>query len=284
MILVTGGEGLVGSNIPGDDLVITDILGGTAEHLDVTDAEQTEAVIRKHKPKAVVHCAAWIDPDQCEKDPGNCFMVNVVGTVNVARVCQTLGVKLVYVSTQLVFDGKKHTPYKEGDPAEPLQQYGLTHFCAEQYAKALNNHIILRTSLCHGYCSNGRRYGFVYWVLDSLKAGKTISVVDTLWTTPTDIKDFGQCIRTLIERDATGTYHYAGDKYLSRYAYAMLAAKYAGLDTSLIKKIDMADLMTKWVARRPVYAGLDCEKIKSDHGVMATDPLAWLRSKTKHPN
>ena len=62
MILVTGGEGLVGSNIPGDDLVVTDIVEGCPVHLDVTDAQETRRVILEHKPDVVVHCAAWIDP------------------------------------------------------------------------------------------------------------------------------------------------------------------------------------------------------------------------------
>ncbi|MHC4941512.1 MAG: SDR family oxidoreductase [Planctomycetota bacterium] len=278
MILVTGGEGLVGSNIPGDDLIITDIVEGSQVHLDVTDAEETEKVISHYKPEVVVHCASWIDPDQCEKDPLSCYNVNVVGTMNVARVCRDLGAKLVYISTQLVFDGKKPIPYREDDPAEPLQQYGLSHFCAEQYARALDNHIILRTSLCHGHCRNGRRYGFVYWVIDSLKAGKEITVVDTLWTTPTDITDFGRCIRTLIEKDARGTYHHAGDKFLSRYEYAVLAAERAGLDSSKIKKIDLSVLMNKWVATRPIYAGLSCDKIKAKYGIEPSDAFAWLKS------
>jgi dTDP-4-dehydrorhamnose reductase len=276
MILVTGGEGLVGSNIPGDDLIITDIVEGSEVHLDVTDAEETERILNQYKPEVVVHCASWIDPDQCEKDPLSCYDVNVVGTMNVSRICRELGAKFVYISTQLVFDGKKPIPYREDDQAEPLQQYGLSHFCAEQYARALDNHIILRTSLCHGHCRNGRRYGFVYWVIDSLKAGKEISVVDTLWTTPTDIIDFGQCIRTLIEKDARGTYHYAGDKFLSRYEYAVLAAERAGLDSSKIKKIELSELMTKWVATRPIYAGLSCDKIKAKYGIEPSDAFAWL--------
>lgn len=283
MILVTGGEGLVGSNIPGDDLIITDIVNGAPVHLDVTDAEETEKVIREHGPEAVVHCAAWIDPDQCELDPLNCYQVNVVGTMNVARACKAVGAKFVYVSTQLVFDGRKPIPYREDDPAEPLQQYGLTHFVAEQYAKAYENHLILRTSLCHGSCRNGRRYGFVYWVIDSLKEGKEITVVDTLWTTPTDMTDFGRCVRALIERDARGTYHHAGDKFLSRYEYAVMAAEYAGLDAGLVKKIDMSELMTKWVATRPIYAGLSCDKIKAQYGIEPSDAFAWLKSSVSSP-
>jgi dTDP-4-dehydrorhamnose reductase len=278
MILITGGEGLVGSNIPGDDLVVTDIVEGGGEYLDVTDVEATEAIISRHKPEAVVHCASWIEPDQCEKDPLGCYNVNVVGTMNVARACRKVGAKFVYISTQLVFGGQKLTPYEEDDAAAPLQQYGLTHFCAEQYARALDNHLILRTSLCHGECRNGRRYGFVYWVLDSLRAGKEIGVVDTLWTTPTDIVDFGNCIRTLIDRDATGTYHHAGDRYLSRYAYAELAATTAGLDASLIKRIDMSVLMKNWVAERPIYAGLNSSRIEQEHGIPPSDALAWLET------
>jgi len=87
MILVTGGCGLIASNLPGDDLIFTDLLPGGDEIMDVTDPAQTEAVILRYQPSAVVHCAAWIDPDQCERDPAGCFRVNVVGTMNVLAAC-----------------------------------------------------------------------------------------------------------------------------------------------------------------------------------------------------
>ncbi len=278
MILITGGEGLVGSNIPGDDLLSTDIVEGCHEHMDVTDPAETSGIIGRHKPHTVIHCAAWIDPDQCEKDPVNCNKINVAGTMNVLGACRAVGAKLVYISTQLVFDGCKKTPYIEDDRAEALQQYGLTHFCAEQYVKSYDNHLILRTSLCHGSCKNGRRYGFVYWVLDSLKEGKEINVVDTLWTTPTDITDFGNCIRKLVDRDACGTYHHAGGAFLSRYEYAVKAARAAGLNSGLVNRIDIKELMKKWVARRPVYAGLNSGKIMKDHGIPPSDAFGWIRS------
>jgi len=277
MILVTGGEGLVGSNIPGDDLVFTDIIDNCDVHLDITNAEETEDVIKKYNPDTVVHCAAWIDPDQCEKDPLSCYNVNVVGTKNVINACQAVDAKMVYISTQLIFDGEKEIPYLEDDPALGLQLYGLTHYVAEQHVRFHENHLILRTSLCHGHCRNGRRYGFIYWVVDSLKAGKEITIVDTLWTTPTDIKDFGNCVRTLIDRDATGTYHHAGAEFLSRYSFAVRAAESAGLDNSLIKKINMDQLMTKWIAKRPIYAGLNSEKVKKEYGIEPSDPFLWLR-------
>ena len=280
MILITGGEGLVGSNIPGDDLISTDIVKGAEVNLDVTDGQEAARVIAHYKPKAVVHCASWIDPDECERDPLGAYRVNVVGTLNVLAACRAAKAKMVYISTQLVFDGEKESPYIESDPAGGLQQYGLTHFVAEQYVKDYENHLILRTSLCHGHCRNGRRYGFVYWVVDSVKAGKEISIVDTLWTTPTDIVDFGNAIRTLIDRDAVGTYHHAGAHYLSRYAYAVEAARRAGLDASLIRKIDMDQLMTRWIARRPIYAGLDSSKVLAEHGVYPSDPFAWLEDKS----
>ena len=280
MILVTGGEGLVGSNIPGDDLVVTDIVEGCPVHLDVTDAQETRRVILEHKPDVVVHCAAWIDPDACERDPVGAFRVNVVGTMNVVAACREAKAKLVYVSTQLVFDGEKHTPYRENDAAGPLQQYGITHFCAEQYARSLENHLVLRTSLCHGRCRNGRRYGFVYWVIDSLKAGKEIGVVDTLWTTPTDIRDFGHALRVLVDRDVRGTYHYAGREFLSRYDYAVRAAKRVGLDASRVKPIALDELMTRWIARRPLYAGLDSGKAAADYGLVPSDPFAHIEEDT----
>lgn len=272
-VLVTGGCGLIGSSIPGDDLILTDILPGAPVHLDVTDAEETRAVIALHKPCAVVHCAAWIEPDQCERDPLGGFKVNVMGTQNVLAACKAAGAKMVYLSTQLVFDGAKQAPYAEEDACAPLQQYGLTHFCAEQYARGYDNHLIIRTSLCHGCCRNGRVYGFVYWVLDSLRAGKTIDVVDSFWTTPTVASEVGAALRTLIERNAVGTYHCAGNRYLNRYEYAVAAAQKAGLDASRIRKIGVADLMKKWVARRPLHAGLDSGKLRRDCGIAMGDPL-----------
>jgi dTDP-4-dehydrorhamnose reductase len=274
MILVTGGRGLIGSNIPGDDLILTDIVSSCQETLDVTDPEQTREVINRYKPSIVVHCAAWIDPDVCERDPVGCYRVNVVGTMNVLAACQREGARLVYLSTQLVFDGTKLTPYTEGDPVGPLQQYGLSHYCAEQYVRGYENHLILRTSLCHGAKQNGERYGFIYWVLDSLRAGKTIEVVDAFWTTPVDVRDVGMCLRTLLDADATGTYHYGGQQYLSRYQYAIQVAQRAGFDSSLIRPIGVETLMQKWLARRPLFAGLDSSRIQQEFGIQPSDALA----------
>jgi len=274
MILVTGGCGLIASNIPGDDLFLTDILPNCAEKLDVTDAAQTDEVIRRHRPSAVIHCAAWIDPDRCEKDPVGCFRVNVVGTMNVLAACRAVGARMVYLSTQLVFDGRKRTPYVEEDPVGPLQQYGQSHYSSEQYIRGYEKHLIVRTSLCHGQKRSGERYGFIYWVLDSVRAGKEIDVVDGFWTTPVDVRDLGNCLRVLLDRKATGTYHYGGAQYLSRYDYAVQAAERAELDASLIRPMSVDALMEKWVARRPLFAGLDSARVEREFGVAPSDALA----------
>lgn len=273
MILITGGCGLIAGNIPGDDLILTDIVPGCQEMLDVTDPEQSQEVICRHKPSAVVHCAAWIDPDTCERDPLRCYQVNVVGTMNVLAACQRVDARLVYLSTQLVFDGTKRTPYTEDDPVGPLQQYGMSHYCAEQYVRGYENHLIVRTSLCHGAKQNGERYGFIYWVLDSLRAGKTIEVVDAFWTTPVDVRDVGTCLRILLDANATGTYHYGGQQFLSRYQYAMQVAQRAGLDAALIRPIGVEMLMQKWLARRPLFAGLDSSRIQQEFGIQPSDAL-----------
>lgn len=274
MILVTGGCGLIASNIPGDDLLLTDITPGCDEELDVTDAARVDAAIRHHRPTAVVHCAAWIDPDQCETDPVGCFRVNVVGTMNVVAACRAVDARVVYLSTQLVFDGEKRTPYVEDDPVGPLQQYGQSHYCAEQYVRGYENHLIIRTSLCHGRTRGGKRYGFIYWVLDSLRAGKPIDVVDAFWTTPVDVRDVGECLRVLLDRGATGTYHYGGRQFASRYGYAVEAAERAGMDAALIRPIGVETLMQKWIARRPLYAGLDSGKVGREFGVQPSDATA----------
>ena len=277
MILVTGGCGLVASNIPGDDLFLTDIREDCAERLDVTDAEQVAEVIHRHRPSTVVHCGAWSDVDRCEKEAVGCFRVNVVGSINVLAACRAIGARIVYVSTQLVFDGGKRTPYVEEDAPGPLQQYGLSHYCAEQYIRGYENHLIVRTSLCHGRKRGGERSGFVYWVLDSLRAGKAIDVVDGFWTTPVDVRDLGNCLRVLLDREASGTYHYGGAEYLSRYDYAVRAAEIAGLDVSLIRRIGVEELMRKWAARRPLFAGLDSSRVGREFGVAPSDALAAAR-------
>gem|GEM_PF-7035243 len=177
-------------------------------------------------------------------------------------------------SDLLVFDGEKRTPYVEADPVGPLQQYGQSHYCAEQYVRGYDNHLILRTSLCHGCRRNGEKYGFIYWVLDELRAGKTIEVVDAFWTTPVDVRDVGHCLRVLLDKGATGTYHYGGEQFLSRYDYAVQAAGKAGLDPALIHPIGVESLMHKWVARRPLFAGLDSGRIAREFGVPPSDALA----------
>src|SRR3989338_9149681 len=114
-VLTTGANGMVGSYVD---------FGIKLDHraLDVTDLDETLAVIKKHNPKVIIHLASETDTDRCEKDPQLAYMVNAIGTYNVALAAKAVGAKMIYISTSAVFDGLDG-PYTENDACNPQSYY-----------------------------------------------------------------------------------------------------------------------------------------------------------------
>lgn len=264
-ILVVGGSGLLGVKVHklleenNHDVYVTyhqnPIEKENCFQLDITKKDDVLNIFKKINLEVVILAAAYTDVDGCEKNKEKAFEVNVKGTINVANTVEKMGIKLVYVSTDYVFDGKKGL-YKEEDPVNPINYYGQTKLEGEESVKNIcNNYIIARTSVIYG--SNKRN--FVTWVIEKLKNKEPIRIVTDQFVSPTLNIDLAEQILGLINKDVRGIFHTAGGQRISRYEFCRIIADVFGLDKNLINPIKMEDM--SWIAKRPVDSSLDVSKI-----------------------
>ncbi len=267
MILVTG-SGLLGSDVirvlrTGHEVVGT--YNTTPREgmirLDITDREDTIRSIGRLKPEYIVHTAALTNVDYCEDHEEEAMAVNGEGTKNVVDAARLAGSRVVYVSTDYVFDGSKGM-YREDDEAHPISVYARSKLMGELHVQEMEDFIIARTSVVYG----SARQNFVSWVRDSLKKGQRIKVVTDQFNSPTLSYDCAEAIAALIGRGASGIFHTAGGERISRYGFARKIARFYGLDEGLIEPVPTSALGQR--ARRPMDSSLDVRKISSYHRML----------------
>jgi dTDP-4-dehydrorhamnose reductase len=210
--LITGSGGMLGHelcdvlskaghSIIGIDINETDTLHPipyTFYSADINDPGALNAVFEKETPEIVIHAAAWTDVDGCESDPKKAYRINVDGTRNVAEAAVKIGAKLIFISTDFVFDGKKNTPYTENDECAPLSVYAKTKREGEkEVEKVLKDYLIVRTSWLFG--RGGRN--FVDTIISESGKRKVLKVVDDQTGSPTYTKDLAMGIKGFIEKD-----------------------------------------------------------------------------------
>ncbi len=248
-IVVTGANGQLGKEIAkqasGHELILTDY-----DTLDITNCFAIAAFMKAIKPEAVIHCAAYTNVDGAESDYDGAFRVNVVGAQNVAAGCLEAGARLVYVSTDYVFDGQKQQSYREFDPVNPQSVYGITKWQGEEMVRQiLGRHYILRTAWLYGEGNN-----FVRTMLSLAEKNTTLRVVNDQIGTPTSTVDLAKTIFTLLAADAYGTYHATCQGQCSWYEFACEIFRQTG------KQVEVLPVTTEEFprpAKRPARSVLD---------------------------
>jgi len=282
-VLITGASGLLGRKLvkalsEGYEVIPTDKTHPAypdSVRMDIVDGSEVARVLSGARPELVVHAAAETDVDKCEINRELAWSVNAEGTRNIAAACAKIGVKLVYVSTDYVFDGEKEL-YREQDEANPVNYYGVTKLEGERFVRELcEDFIIARTSVLYGW--HPRKLNFATWIIDSLKSGQRISVVEDHYNSPTLADNLAEVILRIVRIDATGLYHIAGSERISRYGFAMQTAEVFGLDRSLITPVKMQDFNV-WVAKRPRDSSLSVDKAKHELNVSLLDVREGLRN------
>src|SRR3990170_1756845 len=214
-LLVTGANGLLGSkivNAPSDFTVIpthrTKPLHPNSLKLDLTEPKQVEELIGSLQPDVVIHTASETNVDKCETDKEHAWRVNVDGTRNLAEACAKVNTKLVYISTDYVFDGEKGW-YSEEDCPNPISHYGITKLEGEkQVIKHCRNHSILRTSVLYGW--HPWKQNFATWVINKLRQNQGITVVEDHVNTPTLADNLAEMALEIAEKNVQGLYHASG--------------------------------------------------------------------------
>ncbi len=232
--------------------------------LNVANPDQVEAVISRTRPDVIVHAAAETDVDRCEMEKDWTMKVNAEGTKNIAQSSSRVGAKVIYVSTDYVFDGEEGR-YDETHPPNPVNHYGLSKLRGEEYVQKLSaDRLIVRASVIFGW--HPSKINFVTWVIRSLRQGKRIDVVADHYNTPTFAPDLARGILQAVGKNGKGVFHMAGGDRLSRFEFAVRIAERFGLPKELIKPIGMVELKA-WIAKRPRDSSLNCERAARDLGV-----------------
>lgn len=221
--------------------------------LDVNDKCFDEA-IKKYDPWAIINATGYVKVDEAEDDRLQCDRINAFAVRKLAIVCEQQNIKLMCFSSDLVFDGTKQSPYIETDEPNPLNVYGHSKLLAESFLKFLNpSALTIRTSAFFGPWDD---YNFVSTTLSKLNNNIPVHVPDDIIVSPTYVPHLVQASLNLLIDDEKGIWHLANKGSLSWYQFAMAAAEYAGLDTSLI--IPTTSMAT--IAKRPLFSALASEK------------------------
>lgn len=224
---------------------------------DITNAEQCRMILKKENPDVVIHCAAYTKVDEAEGEGGlHTYQVNVEGTRNVAMACQEVGARMIYISTDYVFDGTNPAGYSEYSPAKPVNWYGQTKRLGELWTLALcKNSLIVRTSWLYGLDGTN----FVWTMLGLAKKQDTIYVVEDQRGAPTYTRDLGDGLLDLIHNPyIKGIIHLSNIGSCTWYHFAKRIFAFAGLELQVIP-IDTKELGRP--AKRPTNSILLSNRI-----------------------
>lgn len=217
---VTGAKGQLGYDVMlelekrGYNAVGVDI-----EEMDITDSESVEKVILSENPDVVIHCAAWtaVDLAEDEDKQEKVRLVNVIGTENIAKVCKKLDCKMIYISTDYVFDGQGTRPWEPDDERNPLNVYGQTKYEGELAVEnLLEKYFIVRIAWVFG--QNGKN--FVKTMLNLGKTHDKLTVVADQVGSPTYTPDLAKLLVNMAETEKYGRYHATNEGFCSWYEFA----------------------------------------------------------------
>jgi dTDP-4-dehydrorhamnose reductase len=258
-VLVTGADGQLGHDVVkrlNENSI--ECLGTSIKELDITNEAQTNKLITNYNPDVVVHCAAYTAVDKAEEDRELCYNINVLGTRYVAKACKNIGAKMVYISTDYVFDGEGDQPFEITDKPNPINYYGQTKYEGElEVLKLLDKYFIVRISWAFGINGNN----FVKTMLKLGKERDEISVVADQIGSPTYTYDLARLIIDMIQTDKYGIYHATNEGYCSWYEFACEIFKQAGVNVK-VNSIKSEDYTTKAV--RPKNSRLSKMSIVSN--------------------
>lgn len=264
-ILVIGAKGMLGR-----DLVEVlrsssrnnEVVGWDFEDVDIREEQRTIAKIENMCPEIVINVAAFTDVDGCELNEEKVFAINAEGMRHIALGALRCRARVVYLSSDYVFDGKKREPYLESDPPHPLNVYGRSKLKGEQYVQELvENSLIIRTQWLYGKYGNN----FVTSILRQAREKRVLSIVNDQIGSPTYTADLSEAISALIQFDVKGIFHVANSDLCTWYTFGQAILKLAGIAGVKIIPISSKELGRP--ALRPSYSVLSTQKLKKETGM-----------------
>ena len=255
-ILVTGVKGQLGYDVVNElEKRGHTAIGVDIDEMDITDAEAVDRVITEADVEAVIHCAAYTAVDAAEDNLELCRKVNAAGTENIAKVCKKLDLKMVYISTDYVFDGEGERPWEPDDRRDPLNAYGIGKYEGELAVEEnLEKYFIIRIAWVFGV--NGKNF-----IKTMLKLGETrdeVSVVNDQIGSPTYTYDLARLIVDMVETEKYGRYHATNEGFCSWYEFACEIFRQAGMNVK-VHPVTSDEFPAK--AKRPHNSRMSKEKL-----------------------
>ncbi len=240
-------------------------VGLVHETFDLEVEPDVRAMLASQRFDLVVNTAAFHVVDRCELEPERAFAVNALAVERLAAACAEAGAALAHVSTDFVFDGAARSPYVESDATAPINVYGISKLSGELLLRRRGaRHYVFRTSGLYaagGLSAKGKP--FIERMLEAAAAGRPLSVVNDVWFSPSYAAHVARAIRSIVEREAYGTYHVADAGACSWNEFASEALRQAGYYVT-IAATSSAD--NPGSVRRPAYSAL-AGKAMSDLGL-----------------
>ena len=262
--LITGYKGQLGYDIAREltKRGYTDYLAIDKEEMDITNKEEVMKVVTEYNPDVIFHCAAWTAVDKAEDMKEACYNVNVIGTRNITDASISIGAKLLYMSTDYVFDGKKVGYYKEDDKVNPMSVYGETKYLGEEEVRRNPKHYITRISWVFGINGNN----FIKTMIKLSDNHESLTVLDDQVGTPTYTRDLSKLLVDMSLTDKYGTYHSTNENYCSWAEFADYIFKSNKLNTKVIPVTTEEYIKNSGIkqAYRPRNSKLSKEKLKEN--------------------
>ena len=257
-ILVTGIKGQLGHDVVNElgNREYTNVLGIDIDDLDITDEFAVHKLINDYKPNIIIHNAAWTAVDKAEENKEKVYAVNALGPKFLAEAAKEVGAKMMYISTDYVFDGLGEKPFDVNDPKNGLSVYGSTKSQGEDFVTSiLNEYWIIRISWVFGINGNN----FIKTMLKLAKSGKKeLNVVDDQIGSPTYTYDLAKLMCDMIETDKYGVYHATNEGYCSWCDFARYIFKSAGFEDIKVNAVSTEEYMklVRNQAKRPLNSKL----------------------------
>ena len=258
-VLVTGVKGQLGYDVV-NELRKRDIepIGVDIQEMDITDADSVDRVITASQADAVIHCAAYTAVDAAEDNQEICHKVNVDGTQNIATVCKKLGIKMMYISTDYVFDGQGTRPWEPDDERNPLNVYGQTKYEGElAIQNTLDEYFIVRIAWVFGV--NGKN--FIKTMLNLAETHDHLTVVNDQYGSPTYTYDLARLLVDMIVTDKYGIYHATNEGICTWYEFACEIFRQAGVQVE-VEPVSSEAFPAK--AKRPSNSRMSKDKLEQN--------------------
>lgn len=266
-LLITGASGQLGT-----DLVLSaqksghQVVATSHDDLDITNKSQVDRVVGEAKADAIIHAAAWTAVDACESDPQKAMAVNRDGTANIASAARESGARVIYISTDYVFDGTKPTPYTESDLPNPQSVYGASKLAGEQQLDLTTDQIIRISWVCGEHGAN-----MVKTILRLAATNPTLTFVDDQIGSPTFTSDAAPAIVELATSDSAGIWHLTNQGSTSWFGFARDVLICAGLDANRVIATTTELLQPARPAKRPANSVLDNARMRQANLTMLDD-------------